>query len=154
MLDTLHRALRRQPAGADLCTACLVVFEPDPSGSSLTVALAGHERPLIIDRDGEARPVGLPGTLLGVIDPIVITATTAGLLPGETLVLFTDGVTDAGRPDPLGEAGLAAVCARAREMPVAALLAEIERAASERAHGRLRDDIALLALRMDVALPA
>ncbi|HWH12833.1 MAG TPA: SpoIIE family protein phosphatase [Solirubrobacteraceae bacterium] len=149
MLDTLHRALRRQPAGADLCTACLVVFEPGPAGGSLTVALAGHERPLIISRDGEARPIGSPGTLLGVIDPIVITTTEADLLPGETLLLFTDGVPDAGRPTPLGEAGLFEVCARASALPLAALLSEIERAASDHAHGRLRDDIALLALRPD-----
>ena len=28
MLETLHRALRRQPPGADLCTACLVMATP------------------------------------------------------------------------------------------------------------------------------
>ena len=36
----------------------------------LTVALAGHLPPLLIDRGDEATPLGEPGTLLGVVDPI------------------------------------------------------------------------------------
>jgi serine phosphatase RsbU (regulator of sigma subunit) len=148
MLETLHRALRRQPPGADLCTACLVVVEPVPTGMRLTVVLAGHEPPWIVGPDGAATPIGAPGTLLGVVDPITLTETTNELHAGQTLLLFTDGVPDAGRPEPLGEAGLQAVCVRARDLGLADLLEEIERVASERARGRLRDDIALLALRM------
>ena len=48
------------------------------------------------------------GTLLGVIDPISIHETNARLSAGQTLILYTDGVTDAGRPDrPLGASGYA-----------------------------------------------
>ncbi|HEY5196019.1 MAG TPA: SpoIIE family protein phosphatase [Solirubrobacteraceae bacterium] len=153
MLDTLHQALRRQPAGADLCTVCLVILQHGPSCALLTVALAGHEQPLIIDLDGQATPVGSPGTLLGVIDPITITESAAELHAGQTLLLFTDGVPDAGRPQPLGEAGLLEICAGARGLPLDAFLAEIEHAASAQAHGRLRDDVALLAVRLDPEPP-
>jgi PAS domain S-box-containing protein len=152
MLETLHGALRRQPPGADLCTACLVVVEPVSTHARLTVALAGHEPPWVIDRDGHATSVGSPGTLLGVVDPITITETTADLRAGETLLLFTDGVPDAGRPEPLGEAGLRDVCAAARDSSLDELLRAIERAASDRARGRLRDDIALLGLRLGPAV--
>jgi PAS domain S-box-containing protein len=148
MLQTLHRALRRQPPGADLCTVCLVVVEVVSSPVRLTVALAGHEPPWILDRDGAARAIGSPGTLLGVIDPIEVTESTHELPAGQTLLLFTDGVPDAGRPEPLGEAGLRDVCARARERDLEGLLGAIEHAASLQARGRLRDDIALLALRL------
>ena len=67
----------------------------------------------------------------------------------ETLLLYTDGVTEAGRPDrPLGEQGLLELCADAPGLPLEAFLEQIERAALTRAQGRLRDDIALLALRI------
>jgi GAF domain-containing protein len=154
MLGTLHQALHRQPQGADVCTACLVMMTRGVSGTDLTVALAGHEPPLLIDPHGEVRQLGQPGTLLGVIDPISITETHAELGVGDTLLLFTDGVTDAGRPDrPLGADGLRKLCAEAPGLSLQELLERIERAAVERAGGHLHDDIALLALRLSDQAP-
>jgi PAS domain S-box-containing protein len=149
MLGTLHQALRRQPPGADLCTVCLVLMAPRPEGGMrLTIALAGHHPPLLIDRDGQARPAGRPGTLLGVLDPIEITESEAVLQAGQTLLLYTDGVSEAGRSvGPLGEEGVVELCRRSPELGLAGLLEHLERAALERAEGKLRDDIALLAAR-------
>lgn len=148
MLGTLHRALNRQPQGADLCTVCLVTMTLAGGCARLNVALAGHEHPLLIDADGGTRQLGRPGTLLGVIDPIVIHETDDELRPGQTLLLFTDGVSEAGRPDrPLGAAGLRELCRAAPQLELAELLESIEQAALERAGGSLHDDIALLALR-------
>jgi PAS domain S-box-containing protein len=150
MLGTLHQALRRQPPGADLCTVCLVLMAPRPEGGmGLTIALAGHHPPLLVDRDGQARPVGRPGTLLGVLDPIEITESEAVLHGGQTLLLYTDGVSEAGRSvGPLGEEGVVELCRRSPELGLAGLLEHLERAALERAEGKLRDDIALLAARI------
>ena len=150
MLGTLHQALRRQPPGADLCTVCLVLMAPrDEGGMRLTIALAGHHPPLIVDRDGRAAPAGRPGTLLGVLDPIEIIESETVLQPGETLLLYTDGVSEAGRSmGPLGEEGVVELCRRAPELGLAGLLEHVERAALERAEGKLRDDIALLAARI------
>jgi PAS domain S-box-containing protein len=150
MLGTLHQALRRQPPGADLCTVCLVLMAPHAEGGMrLTIALAGHHPPLIVDRDGQARPVGRPGTLLGVLDPIEITESEAALKAGQTLLLYTDGVSEAGRSiNPLGEEGVVELCRRSPELGLAELLEHVESAALERAEGKLRDDIALLAARI------
>jgi PAS domain S-box-containing protein len=149
MLHVLHQALRRQPTGADLCTVCLVAMTRAAERLRLTVALAGHLPPLHIDHAGTATPIGRPGTLLGVIDPIAIHETDAELGPGETLLLYTDGVLEAGRSNrQLGERGLRELCAQAWRLPLAALLERIEHAALERADGKLRDDIALLAVRL------
>jgi hypothetical protein len=148
MLETLHRALRRQPRGADLCTVCLVTVTRAGGAFRLSIALAGHEPPLLIDADGEAKRVGRPGTLLGVIDSISVHETDAVLQEGQTLLLFTDGVTEAGRPAAaLGERGLRRVCRDAPRLALQELLERIERAALERSAGGLHDDIALLALR-------
>jgi PAS domain S-box-containing protein len=149
MLGTLHQALRRQPPGADLCTVCLILMTRAEEGVQLTVALAGHHPPLIVDRDGQARPVGRPGTLLGVLDPIEIAESEAVLQAGQTLLLYTDGVSEAGRSvGPLGEEGVVELCRRSPELGLAELLEHLERAALERAEGKLRDDIALLAARI------
>lgn len=149
MLDTLHRALLRQPSGADLCTVCLVEMRRAGAAMRLTVALAGHLPPLLLGCDGRTRQVGEPGTLLGVFSPVEVTETELELRPGETLLLYTDGVPEAGRAErQLGERGLLELLGRNAELPLGELLACVERAAHERAGGRLRDDIALLAVRL------
>jgi serine phosphatase RsbU (regulator of sigma subunit) len=148
MLETLHRALRHQPPGVDLCTVCLVVAQNTDTQTDLTVALAGHPPPLLIDRNGHARFIGRPGTLLGVLDPIEIVETKAELASDETLLLYTDGVTDAGRPNvELGEAGLIELCRQAPRLDLDSLLEYVEDVALEHAKLGLRDDLALLALR-------
>jgi PAS domain S-box-containing protein len=149
MLATLHQALLRQPPGADLCTVCLIMLVREQGGARLKIALAGHPPPLLIRRDGDVEQVGRSGTLLGVIDPVSVDEREIALATGETLLLYTDGVIDAGRPgNPLSERGLLELCATAPHIPLAKFLERIELAALTHAQGRLRDDIALLALRI------
>lgn len=151
MLATLHEALRRQPAGLDLCTVCLVTLAPAEDGARLTVTLGGHPPPLLVDGAGVARSVGSPGTLLGVIDPIAVRETEVRLGAGETLLLYTDGVTEAGRSEEaLGERGLMELCRGAPQLTLAELLRAVEREALLRSRQRLRDDIALIAVRPQV----
>lgn len=149
MLDTLHRALRRQPSGVDLCTVCLVTVERTAERTRLKVALAGHPQPLLIDSHGQARPIGQPGTLLGMLESPEFSETGAELGPGETLLLYTDGAPEAGRAEAqLGEQGLIELCARAPTLSLGDLLEHIEQVALEHAEGSLRDDLALLGLRL------
>ncbi len=155
MLETLHRALRLQPGETELCTVCLVILAPEAHTARLTVALAGHLPPALIDANGDVRPLGEPGTLLGVIEEIDIVERDAELQGGETLLLYTDGVPEAGRAGgQMGEQGLFSLCAQAPRLTLRGLLEHIESAAAERASGKLRDDIALLALRLSPAMPA
>jgi PAS domain S-box-containing protein len=149
MLGTLHDALRRQPVGADLCTVCLVTLEPLPMHARLTVTLAGHPLPLLIDADGECRSVGEPGTLLGVLDPVDVHEIDVELRAGQTLLLYTDGLPEAGRAVPQYEEQRRFELRAANAQPtLAGMLEHLEHAALQRAHGRLRDDIALLAVRL------
>jgi serine phosphatase RsbU (regulator of sigma subunit) len=148
MLATLHRALRDLQSDADFCTVCLVSLTPHKDGAGLVVLLAGHQPPLIIEPDGTSAPIGAHGTILGMIEPVDVAEHRAELRPGRTLLLYTDGVSDAGRSgEPLGEAGVAELCSAAPQLSLDGLLEHIKGAASERAGGRPRDDIALLAIR-------
>lgn len=149
MLEMLHRALRPQPAGGDLCTVCLVGFERSGDGARLRVALAGHPPPLVLGADGSARQVGEPGTVLGVLDPIYVRESEAELAPGETLLLYTDGAPEARHEgEQLGERGLIELCRRAPGNGLDSLLDHVEQCVLEHAGGTLRDDLALLALRL------
>ncbi len=149
MLSTLHQALLRQPPGADMCTVCLIMLVREERSTRLTIALAGHPPPLLIGAGGEVEQVGRIGTVLGVIDPVSVEESEIALQGGETLLLYTDGVIEAGRPDNLlGEDGLLELCAVAPGLPLVEFLKYIERAALTRAEDQLHDDIALLALRL------
>jgi serine phosphatase RsbU (regulator of sigma subunit) len=149
MLETLHQAIRREDSSESVCTAAIVMMERANGSASLVIALGGHQPPLVIDRRGGAVPVGRPGTLLGAVDPIYVHETAAPLHPGETLLLYTDGVTDAGRSGQrLGEEGLSRLCAEAHGQSLPELLARIKGAALQRAGGSPHDDIMLLALRL------
>jgi serine phosphatase RsbU (regulator of sigma subunit) len=91
--------------------------------------------------------------VLGVVDPVVLHETVVELVPGQTLLLYTDGLPEAGRATAqLDEPALLALCAQAHASTLDGLLGRIEQIALERAEGRLRDDIALLALRISPAV--
>jgi GAF domain-containing protein len=149
MLGTLHQALLRRPQRIEPCTACVVLVRPDDGRARLTVALAGHYPPLLVGADGEAAPVGRAGTLLGAVDPIEVHEVDGELHAGETLLLYTDGVIDAGRPyRALGERGLADLCARAPGRTLEDLLEYIRAETLGHGGGSLRDDVTMLALRL------
>ena len=77
------------------CTAlCLRIV-----GNRVTIAAGGHPLPLCASADG-VHTLGEHGPLLGALDDVEWTEHTVTLEPGATLVLYTDGVTDA-----VGESG-------------------------------------------------
>ena len=75
----------------------------DTAAQRLTYARAGHDHPLLL-RGGEALALGGEGTLLGFegLDDLYLSEEQIPLQPGDRLVLYTDGLTDAlspgGRP--------------------------------------------------------
>ena len=73
------------------CTVALIHVAPDARSAS--VLCAGHPQPLLL-RGGEVRPVGRFGPMLGAWADAEWTAERVDLEPGDTLVAFSDGVTD------------------------------------------------------------
>jgi sigma-B regulation protein RsbU (phosphoserine phosphatase) len=68
----------------------------DPEKKTFAYVNAGHNPPLLF-RDGEAGSWlgGEKGIALGVVPEVNIDASTLELRPGDLLVLYTDGVTEA-----------------------------------------------------------
>jgi sigma-B regulation protein RsbU (phosphoserine phosphatase) len=89
----------------------------DVRSGSLRMANAGHEPPLIIPADGS--PVGYllgSGPLIGAFPRLGLPEVEVALGPGDVILFYTDGVTDARAPsgERLGEEGLLAAVERAR----------------------------------------
>jgi PAS domain S-box-containing protein len=91
-LHALNRELCRRPH-LSLCTAVCIVLRESGGRSEAEIFCAGHPLPLLI-RGGEAQFVGGFGTLLGAFDEAEWTATVVPIEPGDTLVLYSDGVLD------------------------------------------------------------
>lgn len=140
------------------CTlAAAQVSRPGPGGPpgfDVELVLAGHLQPVLVRGGGTAPAaelVGEFGTAVGLVSQVQLTATRHRLAPGDTLLVYTDGVTERRRGrEQFGSDRLLAAAAAAAGQPAAALV-EAVRAAVERFSSDPRDDdIALLAVR---ALP-
>ena len=78
----------------------------------LTIANGGHCPPLIMRRDGTIEEIPSTGPLLGILAHAQWTSYRTRLARGETLVLYSDGVTES--QNDLGVAGLKRILASAR----------------------------------------
>jgi PAS domain S-box-containing protein len=87
---------------SSFCTAAFGLLTPDGDSFILTIASGGHLDPLLMRLDGTASYQPIPrGLLIGVMHDATYTAATIRLRPGDTLVFYTDGLTEA-RTDPTG----------------------------------------------------
>lgn len=149
-LKLLNDAMFLQRSGEQFATVALVCLNPAAPGESarLTLALGGHPPPMVMRADGSVEPVGRFGTLLGMAMNPSISDTEVELAVGDSLLLYTDGVVEAGRGSVrMGEDGLAKVLASCRNRAPREVVAAVELAAVEAYGGEPRDDIALIALR-------
>ncbi|HET6817996.1 MAG TPA: SpoIIE family protein phosphatase [Mycobacteriales bacterium] len=95
-LTVLNAALLA--SGTDrFCTVACLRLHRESGGWQGTLALGGHPRPVLAS-GGTAALVGEPGSLLGVLPEPEVTDLRLGLAPGESLLLYTDGVPE-GRDD-------------------------------------------------------
>jgi serine phosphatase RsbU (regulator of sigma subunit) len=112
---------------------------------------AGHPAPLVARADGSVEAIGARGPLLGILEGAAWTQASVELAPGDGVLLYTDGVTEADRRAPLDATGLAALLPGRPGRSAAELAEALRRIAEERAAGPLRDDVAIVALRLDPA---
>jgi sigma-B regulation protein RsbU (phosphoserine phosphatase) len=77
------------------CTVALLRLRRRAGAWNVTIALGGHPFPLLRRDDGpELAEAGRPGLLLGVFASPQLPEHTIELRPGDSLVLYTDGVTE------------------------------------------------------------
>jgi sigma-B regulation protein RsbU (phosphoserine phosphatase) len=71
----------------------------DPGSAVLTYSNAGHNLPFIIRRSGATERLETGNIVLGAIDKVIYTEDSASLDPGDTLLVFSDGISEAINPD-------------------------------------------------------
>ncbi|GIJ76798.1 Serine phosphatase RsbU, regulator of sigma subunit [Micromonospora phaseoli] len=133
-------------------TMVLGVVRPHRDGGlGLTLAGGGHLAPLVLRSSGEVEQLPLSGMLIGVVSDPRIGQVSTRLAPGETCLLYSDGVTEArgGRrgDEQLGTDRLTQALTGCQRMPAPALAERIEQVTCDWLAQRDHDDIAVLALR-------
>lgn len=119
-----------------------------PDGLDVLLTLGGHPRPVVVPAGpGPIRPVGEPGTAVGLLDDIDTVDTRLLLRPGDAMVMFTDGVTEARRGrDFFGEEGLVEVVEQLRGAPADVIAQGVLAAVLNYQEQLAADDIAVLVL--------
>ncbi len=141
--------LRQQGEAGRFATIACARLDVDRDDVSATVASGGHPCPRVLRSTGLVEELGVPGTLLGAIAEVRLEDRTTRLTHGDALVFFTDGLTEAGAPRRVwSPAQLDDAVAAARRRPAQAIVEQLVRAALGESPAPLRDDIAVLAMRV------
>lgn len=128
-----------------MCTLAYVTFHRGPATTRVMVSLAGHPPPLVVSSDGTLTVVGEPCPPAGVLDQISPLVQEHKMDPGDTMVLCTDGfeIGDLIPPDSLHP-----LLQGAHEEDLDHLADRLMQHLKDE-HASQRDDVIILALRMD-----
>lgn len=138
----------------DLPYFTLLAVEIDPATATASIVQCGHPALLRLPATGGVKALGEGGLPIGVLPDATFSTHTCPFLPGDRLVLVTDGVTETTDPDAqmFGDDRLRALLApppdtSTRPAPVQRLFDRIERALWDwRGSESLEDDITILVL--------
>jgi phosphoserine phosphatase RsbU/P len=152
ILERINETLVERGRGR-YCTLALAAVRLADARLEVLLHLAGHERPLLVRADGRTFSAGSGGTALGLLDTISCPGETLHLDPGDSLIFYTDGVTERRR----GRELFGAQRLRDAASPLANYSAEVMAARLRTATIGFsaeppRDDIALLVLRNEPAM--
>jgi serine phosphatase RsbU (regulator of sigma subunit) len=154
VLEDLNEAIRREAGDSRFCTVLYIALSPRADGVKACVAAGGHPLPLLMRADGKVETAGRPGTLLGILPDPEIHSTEIFLGAGDTLVLYTDGVTEVSPlDDRFGPEVLADFVAGCAGCAAPVIARRIEEQVLEIGGGSARDDVAVVVLRVAAGLP-
>ncbi len=149
ILETLNQAILKQTNDQRFCTACAVRLRPFGDDARATISSGGHPLPLVLRADGSIEVAGSPGTIVGVFDDPVLVDRAVDLHLGDTLVLYTDGVTDERRDaDQFGETRLHEALTELAGGGAQRIADGVVDAVVGFRTGQPKDDIAILAIKV------
>jgi serine phosphatase RsbU (regulator of sigma subunit) len=148
-IDRTNRVLVAEHRATLFITLLAAVLQP--TTGRLRVASAGHEPPLLVPADGgPIREVGRAGVIMGAFTSIEPPETELTLAPGDALLCYTDGATDAVSPsgERFGDERLRATVESARGRTALELVAAVRDAvAAFQETAEPADDVTLVAVR-------
>jgi len=153
VLAAVNTALMHEQTAGPLrfVTACCLVIEPHAAGVHAQISVAGHPLPLLRSIDAVVTEIGAPGQPLGIEAGPGYAELDVELAAGSTLVLYTDGVTEA-RDDTgtqFDDEGLLRVLGGDECLTATGAVAAVHAAVAAHLNGSRygADDLAVLALR-------
>jgi phosphoserine phosphatase RsbU/P len=153
MTEILCRVNRTlvQRGGGRYCTLAMASVTREPNGSlEVCLHLAGHDRAVLVRADGKTSFVGEGGTALGLLETIASPSVAVTLRAGDSLIFYTDGVTERRRGRELfGTARLREAAAPLAGYPADVMAARLRSTTINFSVEEPRDDIAILVLRND-----
>jgi PAS domain S-box-containing protein len=148
-LATLNTEMLRQMPDPRFLTAVIghLVIAPG-GGGRLALASGGHLPPIVLRADGRSEIATCTGMLLGVEAGARSADCEVDLAPGDAIVLYTDGITEARSDRPLSPTALAEALQPVLDEGAGAIASRAVEVAEEQAGGVLRDDVAVLVVRL------
>ena len=129
----------------------LIYADVDLISGRVDLLQAGHPHPAVLRRDGRVEYIGTGGLPIGLVDGARYETFQITLLPGERLVLMSDGFTEAAGADGvlLGDDGFAQMMERSAGLRGPAFLDALNWDVSVYSGGELADDISAVLLEFD-----
>ena len=149
ILESVNRTLAIDNDACMFATVFIAIV--DTFSGEVSFSNAGHNPPLIMNAEGVKYLSIQPGLMVGPIADTVYTAETITLKPGDTLFLYTDGVTEAKnlQDDLFGEEKLLAALKTVADADLHEMIQHIDAEVVKHANGAPQsDDITMLALRI------
>jgi serine phosphatase RsbU (regulator of sigma subunit)/anti-sigma regulatory factor (Ser/Thr protein kinase) len=147
ILRVLNEALLRHAPDQRFCTIAYAALEP--AAGRLEFASGGHPPPLLL-RDGDVQALGSSGTILGIMEEPPLLDNEVELMPGDTVVFYTDGVTDAHAPQrQISQEQLMAALAECKGQSPPEVASHIESLALGGIETPPRDDIAIVVVALE-----
>ena len=141
---SVNRLLCRNMASGRFATFCYARIEPDRG--QVAYANAGHNPPLLVRADGTVATLSQGGMVLGIFPDNVYEQAVLAIAPGDRLVFYTDGITEARSPDgeEYAEERLTTVALASRAQPVEAMKDALMADVQSFTGGKFDDDATLI----------
>jgi serine phosphatase RsbU (regulator of sigma subunit)/anti-sigma regulatory factor (Ser/Thr protein kinase) len=154
VLTAVNRAVLAAEPGERFCTMALANIEPAGAQTRVTLALGGHPRPLVLTADGTVEHVGVPGEPIGIDEDLDVDDVSVWLDRGDSLVLFTDGLSEARAPGADWGPEIRRALRGSADEDAAGLAATLEATVLRTRDGGPDDDIGVVVLRVPTASEA
>jgi sigma-B regulation protein RsbU (phosphoserine phosphatase) len=152
IMQRLNHALLAEDEHRQMCTAVCLKVMPGSAGAPVAVRFvcAGHPPPFLVRAPGQLEELCRAGPLLGAFGEAAWDAADVELGPGDGIVLYTDGVTDArGAGGRFGQQRLEQVLREVAGNDADAIAEALDVRLLDFQQGPQRDDVAVLVLRAD-----
>lgn len=149
VLEVLNQAILDADVDERFCTIAHAWVEVNERSAKIVFSLGGHPSPFLIRANGQVEQVGMSGSAIGMFPNPELSNNEIELSPGDAVVLYTDGVTEARSPRGAWANGLLeAIIEESKGLDATGVAVMIEQAVLRFEEGQPRDDIGLLVLRM------